>query len=75
MQVVKRYNQNRRDLTIDMECEGCGNTETDHSAYDDSNFWENVIPDKHCSSCGKSSNDMGNAPTSIHTKYPAGMEI
>ena len=75
MKVVKRYNQNRRDLSIDMECEDCGAKDTYNSAYDDRNFWDNVVPDFKCEVCGKSSNDLGVEIEGIETKYPEGMQI
>lgn len=69
MKVIKRYNQHRRDLYIDMECENCGATDTYKSAYDDDNFWINVVPNFKCPSCGKSSKDLGLEPEDTHTKY------
>ena len=75
MKVIKRYNQHRRDLSIDMECENCGNTETYNGAYDDTNFWVNVVPNMDCNACGKSSVDMNIKPDDIHTKYPEGFQI
>lgn len=71
MKVTKRYNQHRRDLTIDMECESCKATDTYGNAYDDTNFWVNVVPDFKCPKCGKSSNDLGLKPEDTHTKYEA----
>jgi hypothetical protein len=75
MQVTKRYNQYRRDLKIDMKCEGCGFIETGASAYDDTNFWANVVPDFECKGCGKSSNELGFEPEDVHTKYPEAFEV
>lgn len=75
MIVTKRYNQYRRDLDIDMKCEGCGVTDTYTSAYDDSNFWVNVVPDFKCKECGKSSKDFGTEITDIGTRYPEGFQI
>jgi len=69
MKVLKRYNQHRRDLCIDMECEGCGAKASYDSAYDDHNFWANVVPAFKCTECGKSSNDMGIVPEDVSTKY------
>mgnify|MGYP001607940404 FL=1 len=69
MRVIKRYNQSRRDLTIDMECEGCGEKDTYGAAYDDKNFWVNVVPSFKCKKCGKSSNDLGLKPEDTHTFY------
>jgi len=69
MKVIKRYNQSRRDLTIDLECEGCGFINIGSNAYDDRNFWDNVIPKIPCRECGKSSNDLGTDNEHISTKY------
>ncbi len=75
MKVVKRYNQYRRDLDIDMECESCGATETYTSAYDDHNFWDNVVPEFKCKKCGKSAKDLGIEPKIMPTRYPEGFQI
>lgn len=75
MIVTKRYNQFRRDLSIDMECEGCGATKSYHSAYDDRNFWDNVVPQFKCPSCDKSTIDLGKPIQSQHTVYPEGFQI
>ena len=71
MKVLRKYNQHRRDCTCDLECEGCGAKETDDSAYDDRNFWDNVVPSFKCKKCGKSSNDLGIKPEYIGTRYSA----
>lgn len=75
MKVTKRFNQHRRDLHIEVECEDCNATKTIKNAYDDTNYWVNVVPDMKCESCGKSSSDLGIRPESIGTKYPEGMEV
>lgn len=75
MRVVKRYDQHRRDLSIDMECENCGAKDTYTSAYDDTNFWVNVVPNFKCKECGKTSVELGIRPESIETRYPVGMQI
>lgn len=75
MQVTKRYNQHRRDLSIDMECENCSTTDTYKRAYDDYNFWANVVPNFKCKVCGKSSNDLGVKPKTTATKYREGYQI
>jgi len=75
MRVTKRYDQYRRDLHIDLECEACGATERRIKAYDDTNFWVNVEPSFKCNDCGKSSRDLGIEPENIDTKYPAGFQI
>jgi len=48
MKVIKIYGQTRRDCKCDLECENCGNKETYGGAYDDRNFWDNVIPVLPC---------------------------
>ncbi|MDD5068063.1 MAG: hypothetical protein PHN89_00480 [Candidatus Pacebacteria bacterium] len=72
MKLIKKYNQIRRDCYADLECENCGHKETDKYAYDDDNFWENVIPNRKCSQCGKSTNDLGIEPEKVITRYPEG---
>jgi len=69
MKVIRKYNQFRRDCWCDLECEGCGEKETGKSAYDDRNFWDNVVPSFKCGKCKKSSMDMGIKPEVITTKY------
>lgn len=73
--VIKKYEQYRRDLHIDLECENCGHIEKNHYAYDDRNFWDNVVPNIKCSSCKKSSNDLGIVNEKIETIYPEGYQI
>ena len=75
MKVTRRYDQHRRDLSIDMLCEGCGATDSYGSAYDDTNFWVNVVPNFKCPNCGKSSKEMGVEPEDTHTRYPEGMQL
>lgn len=69
MKVTRRYNQHRRDLSIDMVCENCGAEDTYNDAYDDTNFWVNIVPGFKCTECGKSSNDLGLKPEDTHTRY------
>ena len=71
MKVIKKYNQHRRDLTIDMECEGCGAEGTYNNAYDDDNFWVNVVPSFKCKKCGKSTKELGAAVEPQQTRYAA----
>lgn len=75
MKVIKKYNQYRRDCTVDLECESCGNKKTYKDAYDDRYFWDNVVSDMKCEECGKSSNDLGITNPYIETRYPEGMTI
>ena len=69
MEVIKKYNQYRRDCRIDLVCENCGHKEINRSGYDDRNFWDNVIPNRKCSKCGKSTLDLGLKPSSVQTRY------
>lgn len=75
MKVTRRYDQHRRDLSIDMVCENCGAEASYGSAYDDTNFWVNVVPNFKCKECDKSSKDLGVEPQDTHTRYPEGMQI
>lgn len=75
MKVTKRYNQYRRDLDIDIECQNCGHKEIGIGAYDDLNFWENVVPNFKCEKCGKSTKDLGLDIGDTSTKYPEGYQI
>lgn len=75
MKVIRKYDQHRRDLRIDMECENCGTTDTYKRAYDDYNFWSNIVPKFKCNNCGVSSNDLGIRVTDVSTKYPEGYQI
>ena len=75
MKVIKRYNQHRRDLWIDLKCESCGATDTKKNAYDDRRFWDEVVPNMKCPGCGKSTKDLGLEPDIMPTKYPEGMEV
>jgi predicted RNA-binding Zn-ribbon protein involved in translation (DUF1610 family) len=75
MQVIKRYNQYRRDLSIDTKCEKCGTTETIHSAYDDRDYWTKWQPQQKCPSCGESTESLKLQAKDVHTKYPEGLQI
>ncbi len=71
MKVTRKFDQFRRDCSCDMECEGCGEKDTYTGAYDDRNFWDNVVPGFKCEKCGKSTKDLGLEPEKIETKYSA----
>ena len=58
MKVIRKYNQFRRDCCIEMECENCGENEVYEDAYDDRNFWDNVVPNWKCVKCGKTTNEL-----------------
>ena len=69
MKVIKKYHQSRRDCWIDLKCENCGHETTFEGAYDDRNYWDNVIPNRKCPQCNKSTLDLGLKPKFIQTKY------
>lgn len=73
--MTKRYNQYRRDLSIDLKCESCGAEDTKTNAYDDANYWVNVVPDMECKECGKSTNSLGLKAEAMPTKYLEGMQV
>jgi hypothetical protein len=75
MKVTKRYDQHRRDLSIDMVCEGCGATDSYAGAYDDHNFWVNVVPNFDCKVCGESTISLNLTVEDTHTRYPEGFQI
>lgn len=75
MKVLRKFDQYRRDCSVDLECEGCGYKETYTGAYDDRNFWDNVIPNTKCPKCGFTTKDLGVKNEHIETKYPEGFQI
>ena len=76
MKVLRIYNQHRRDCDCDLECEDCGNKETNRGAYDDRCYWDKVIPNQKCSKCGKTTNELDiRIKQEIKTKYPEGMQV
>jgi len=75
MKVLRIYNQFRRDCDADLECEGCGNKETEKDAYDDRNYWDDVIPARKCKNCNKSAKDLGSEIKKIQTKYPENYQV
>ena len=58
MKIIKTFNWNRRDFSFVAKCENCQHEETHNAGYDDSNYYNNVIPSLECSNCKKSSNDL-----------------
>lgn len=77
MKLINILAQNRRDFQGQYKCEFCGNEETDNSmdSYDDRYFHDNVIPNRKCSKCGKSTNSEGGTVEHTATKYPEGYQI
>ena len=75
MELLEITRQTRRDCRMNIKCEGCKNEEQNVSAYDDRNFWDNVLPNMKCPECEKSRNDLGSDKQSIATKYPEGHQV
>lgn len=71
MRIKKILSQHRRDFRAIYECEHCGFTKEEYG-YDDTNFHQNVIPNKVCPQCGKKADESYRALT---TKYPDGMQV
>ena len=69
MKLIEKTDQMRRDCWITIKCESCGEIEKDVSAYDDRDFWDNVLPDMKCEKCGKSTFDMGLNKQPVATRY------
>lgn len=63
MQVLRAYDFNRNDCTMDLKCEHCGKEVVDKSAYNDEYYRVKVVPDRHCPNCGKNSHGE------IHIKH------
>lgn len=59
MRITNTYDWHRRDFRYDAECEFCGHKTRKNSGYDDSNYYNNVLPDMKCSECGKSTKEHG----------------
>jgi hypothetical protein len=71
MKIKEITSQSRRDFNAIYICEHCGNEENG-IGYDDSNFHQNVIPNKKCKKCGKIA-DKDYRP--LATKYPDYMQV
>ena len=55
MKITKTYAWSRRDFYYDATCEHCGHVSKEDSGYDDSNYYNNVMPQIKCKECGESS--------------------
>ena len=71
MKIIKQYNWSRRDFSYDAKCEHCENEEKHNGGYDDSNYYNNVIPRMTCGYCGESSlsKQCGELKSVITPKY------
>lgn len=66
MQIKRYINRNRRDFNAVYQCEHCGAEEV-KSGYDDSYFYQEVIPNMECSECKKKA---GKEYKPLATRYP-----
>lgn len=71
MKIDRILSRHRRDFHADYKCEGCGYMVKGKAGYDDTNFYDNVIPNMKCPSCGKSRNDLGITGEKRKPKYPS----
>lgn len=69
MKLIRKFNQYRRDLDCELECEGCQAKAIVRGAYDDRNYWDNVLPSFSCQVCGKSTNNLSMKPEYVATRY------
>jgi len=69
--------QSRRDFQGEYTCEFCGHVEIDKhmDSYDDRYYHDNVIPEKKCPKCSKSTLSEGGEIINTPTKYPEGFQI
>ena len=76
MKLIKKEWQNRRDCKITIKCENCGEVRKNYPAYDDRNFWDNVLPNLECENCGKSTKEIDpEIKQKIKTKHPEGKQL
>ncbi len=75
MKIKEKLSQYRRDFTVIMKCEFCGDEHKLTSGYDDENYYENVIPDMKCSKCKKSTNSEGGTIDKIVPTIPKNVII
>ena len=65
MKILKTYGWLRRDFYFDAKCENCEKDLTGCSGYDDSNYYNNVIPQWKCPACGMCSNNISEHETVV----------
>lgn len=77
MKITNTYDWLRRDFNYDAKCEHCGHEKKKISGYDDSFYYNNVVPDTKCDNCGESSNSkQTHAPkTVVVPKYDENVTI
>ena len=77
MRIIKTYNWNRRDFSFDAECEHCKNIIKENGGYDDSNYYNNVVPSMKCVKCGESTRSKSSSVPNaiIMPKYDSNIII
>lgn len=75
MKIKKITWQHRRDFAAIYECEFCGHNQSDDAGYDDRFYHDNVIPNKKCDKCGKSTKSENGIVGKTPTKYPEGFQV
>lgn len=53
MKLTKITSRIRNDIWGELTCEFCDNVDKMEGGYDDYNYFNNVIPSRKCSKCGK----------------------
>ena len=76
MKLIEIISQSRRDFKGVYECQFCNSVEKDSGmdSYDDRYYHDEVIPNKKCKSCGKSTVSEGDTIENTPTKYPEGFQ-
>lgn len=74
MKIKKILSQNRRDFEAIYICESC-NHELKGCGYDDAYFHNEVIPNRKCPKCGKTSKDSETEYCPLQPKYPDSFQI
>ncbi len=77
MKLLNILSQSRRDFKGKYKCEFCGSIETDKymDSYDDRNYHDNVIPNRKCKKCEKSTISENGIVSNISTKYPEHLQV
>ena len=77
MKLIRILSQIRRDFQGEYKCEFCGHIHKNKGmdSYDDRNYHDNVIPNKKCQKCGKSTISEKGIIDKTSTKYPEGMDV
>ena len=77
MKLISILYQNRRDFQGKYKCEFCNHIETDSSmdSYDDRYYHDEVIPNKKCKKCGKSTISEKGIIDKTPTKYPDNLQV